>query len=60
METAIPKKANNRKTTKSRLGVGGPAPPPLNEMLIAQLPKRSQAAQRKRTAQSEQDSGNPK
>ena len=61
LETAIPKKAN-RKTTRSRLSIGGPAPPPLNEILVAQLQNAVRAAQRKRTAQSGQprDSSDPK
>jgi hypothetical protein len=51
---AIPKKAEDGKTKRSRLLSGGPAPPPLSEELIAQLQGAVSAAQRKKGADSRQ------
>jgi hypothetical protein len=54
LEIAIPKKADDGKTKRSRLLSGEPAPPPLSEELIAQLQGAVSAAQRKKSAHSRQ------
>jgi hypothetical protein len=56
LETAIPKKAQDEKSTKSRRDFGGPTPPPLSEELIAQLQGAVRAAQRKKVSPSAQPS----